>query len=202
MALMQSNKDILCLVWWIGWWWLKERDLHATHIPLNQQMFLDFAPHYFNYLAQALFHKLPTVLCKVRNSFQLQSLARTWTTQFFAMSLPCRLFLFIIPTVSLGVWCVSSWLSWPFDWETIRGTGHHKTQNLIMYSVILSWAELSMYPRAGHLSLSLSLSLSLCIYIYMHSFLKEGLIMSRYQVVVMQNLWEGRTISTVFDLKV
>ncbi len=36
----------------------------------------------------------------------------------------------------------------------------------------------------------------------MPSFLNERLIIFHVQVVVMQNLWEGRTVSMVFDLKV
>ncbi len=40
------------------------------------------------------------------------------------------------------------------------------------------------------------------LYMYMPSFLNELLIIFQAQVVVMQNLWEGGTVSTVFDLKV
>ncbi|KAG5190221.1 hypothetical protein JKP88DRAFT_175957 [Tribonema minus] len=35
------------------------------------QMFLDCALHYFEYLAKAFFHKLPTVLCKIMGVYQI-----------------------------------------------------------------------------------------------------------------------------------
>ncbi len=88
------------------------------------QMFLDFAPHYFSYLAQALFHNLPTVLCKVRNNLSrilFFFAAIHFFHGLFELNVNDYFFLLlIIPvTYSLGVWCVPSWLPRPFNWKTI-----------------------------------------------------------------------------------
>jgi 1-phosphatidylinositol-3-phosphate 5-kinase len=42
-----------------------ERFVVKNVSKVELQMFLDFAPAYFEYMAKAYYHHLPTVLCKI-----------------------------------------------------------------------------------------------------------------------------------------
>ena len=42
---------------------------HITRTEL--QMFLDFAPAYFEYMAKSFYHGLPTTLCKILGVYQI-----------------------------------------------------------------------------------------------------------------------------------